>query len=153
MTMKKYSNETAVGIFVFLCLICIGYLTIKLGNVEFFGQKNYSIYARFNSVSGLPTGSAVEISGVQVGHVDSISLEEDYSAAMVKLQIREDIQLSDDTFASIKTSGLIGDKFISLSPGGSGFYLEPGDTIIDTESPVDLQELISKYAFGEMQDE
>jgi phospholipid/cholesterol/gamma-HCH transport system substrate-binding protein len=151
--MKKYSIETAVGIFIFICLICVGYLTIKLGNVQILGQEHYPIQARFNSVSGLREGSSVQIAGVSVGWVESISLGDNLQAAHVELRVREDIKLTDDTFASIKTSGLIGDKYISLSPGGSGIFLQPGEMIIDTESPLDLQELISKYAFGEVKDE
>jgi phospholipid/cholesterol/gamma-HCH transport system substrate-binding protein len=101
-------------------------------------------------VSGLKAGAQVEIAGVEVGQVDSISLDPKDNVAMVRLKIKKNITLSDDVIASVKTSGLIGDKFIKLSPGGSDDILEPGNTITDTESALDIEELISKYAFGEV---
>jgi len=92
----------------------------------------------------------VEIAGVQIGQVDSIRLDPKDYVAMVRLKIRKNIVLTDDVIASVKTSGLIGDKFIMLTPGGSDEILEPGDTITDTEPALDIEELISKYAFGDV---
>ncbi len=148
--MKKYSMETTVGIFVFIGLICVGYLTIKLGKMEIIGSNNYVLYARFNSVSGLKLDSSVEIAGVQIGRVTSIKLDPKTDMALVELKIQKGIQISDDSIASIKTSGLIGDKFIKITPGGSDDMLGPGGTITDTESAIDLEDLISKYIFGKV---
>jgi len=148
--MKKYSMETAVGIFVFIGLICVGYLTIKLGKMEVIGSSNYVLYARFNSVSGLRVDSSVEIAGVQIGRVNKISLDSERGMALVELKIQKGIQISDDSIASIKTSGLIGDKFIKITPGGSDDILNPGGTITDTESAIDMEGLISKYIFGKV---
>lgn len=147
--MKKGSIETLVGIFVLIGLICVGYLTIKLGKMEWIGGENYyPLFATFQSVSGLKKGAQVEMAGVQIGAVDSIDLDKKRYMAVVKLKIRKDLILSEDAIASVKTSGVIGDKYIKISPGGSDTLLKPGDTIIETESAVDLEDLISKYVFG-----
>ncbi|GFM37433.1 outer membrane lipid asymmetry maintenance protein MlaD [Desulfovibrio psychrotolerans] len=146
--MKKYSKETSVGVFVLICLLCVGYLTVKLGKMEVLGDNTYPLFARFSSVAGLRSGAEVEIAGVPVGKVASISLDNEEALARVVLAIRKDIQLSEDVIASVKTSGLIGDKYIKLTPGGSLDILEPGDEITETESAVDIEELISKYVFG-----
>ncbi len=146
--MKKSSIETSVGIFMFIGILCIGYLTIQLGKMSWIGNDYYPVHARFNSVSGLKAGAPVEMAGVQIGQVESISLNMDRKIAEVVLKIKKEIQLEDDVIASVKTSGLIGDKFIMISPGGSDIILQSGDTIIETESAVDLEDMISKYVFG-----
>lgn len=146
--MKKYSMEAIVGIFVFIGLLCVGYLTVKLGKMELVGGDNYILYARFNSVSGLKTDSSVEMAGVDIGRVSKIGLDSEKQMALVTLKIHKNVQITDDAIASIKTSGMIGDKFIKITPGGSDIILQPGGTIIETESAIDLEELISKYIFG-----
>ena len=151
--MTKYRLETAVGVFVLIGLACIGYLTIKLGKMELLGENFYPLKAKFFSVSGLKPGAAVELAGVQIGQVDEIRLDTDRYVAGVKLKIQKDIKLSEDVIASIKTSGLIGDKFIKLAPGSSDIYLEPGESIVETESALDIEELISKYVFGGVEKE
>lgn len=145
--MKKKSIETSVGIFFLLGLICVGYLTVKLGKMEILGENNYTVFAKFTSVSGLKKGSQVELAGVKIGSIDSISLDKD-DRALVKLKIDNNIALTDDVIASVKTSGLIGDKYIKISQGGSDIILKPGDRITETQSAVDIEELISKYVFG-----
>lgn len=148
--MKKGSVELGVGIFVIIGLICVGYLTIQLGQMKLLGDDHYFLNARFLSVTGLKAGAQVEIAGVEVGQVDSISLDVKDNVAMVRLKIKKNIALTDDVIASVKTAGLIGDKYIKLSPGGSDDILEPEDTITETESALDIEELISKYAFGDV---
>jgi len=144
---KKTSIETWVGIFVLVGLVCVGYLTIKLGKMELVGDNNYPIYARFQSVAGLKKGSQVEIAGVKVGMVDSIFLDKD-KKAIVRMKIDKGLVLTDDVIASVKTAGIIGDKYIKISPGGSDTILKPGEMITETESALDLEELVSKYVFG-----
>jgi phospholipid/cholesterol/gamma-HCH transport system substrate-binding protein len=146
--MKKSSVELAVGVFVLIGILCIGYLTIKLGKMELLGDSHYSLSARFDSVSGLKVGASVEMAGVPVGKVAAIVLDPERLVARVRLKIDRQVQLHDDVIASVKTAGLIGDKYIKLTPGGSGIMLEPEDEITETESAVDLEELISKYVFG-----
>ena len=149
--MKKNSLETSVGIFVLIGMLCIGYLAIKLGKMELIGNNNYELTARFESVSGLKAGAQVEMAGVPIGQVDSIKLDKDRQVALVKLKIQNGIILTDDVIASVKTSGLIGDKFIKMTPGGSDEILKKGDLITETESSLDIEDLISKYAFGSVE--
>jgi len=147
--MKKTSVETAVGVFVMIGLISVAYMTIKLGKMEWFGDGYYLLDARFDSVSGLKTGAQVDMAGVEIGQVADIRLDNERQVAVVQLKIREDVMLTDDVIASVKTSGLIGDKYIRLTPGGSDRILKPGGMIIDTESALDIEELVSKYVFGD----
>lgn len=144
--MKKYTMEFTVGVFVLVGLLCLGYVTVKLGKMEVFGDDGYTVQANFASITGLRVGASVEISGVPVGKVSKIQLTPTY-AAVVDMQINTGIELTDDSIASVKTSGIIGDKYISLSIG-AGDILKDGDLIMDTESVVDLEALISKYVFG-----
>jgi phospholipid/cholesterol/gamma-HCH transport system substrate-binding protein len=147
--MKKSSIETSVGIFMFLGIICVGYLTVHLGNLDLIRSDHYQLRARFQSVSGLKAGSPVEMAGVQIGSIETISLDRKKKLAVITMNIKNDVQLEDDVIASVKTAGLIGDKYIMISPGGSDTILKPGDIILETESAVDLEDLISKYLFGD----
>ncbi len=151
--MKKYSHETIVGLFVIAGLLCIGYMTIKLGNFPFFGNNSYSLYAKFNSVTGLKVGNQVLMAGVEVGKVTGFHLDQENLVAVVELQLNNDVKIFGDAIASIKTAGLIGDKYVSIDPGGASDILKPGQTITETESPVDIGELIGKYAFGDVNKE
>jgi phospholipid/cholesterol/gamma-HCH transport system substrate-binding protein len=138
----------AVGVFMIIGLVCVGYLTIKLGQMQVFGGDYYLVEARFQNISGLRNGASVEMSGVQIGQVASIGLNLEDKAAVVHLKIRKDLALSEDVIASVKTAGLIGDKYIKLSPGGAEETIKPGGRITETQSAVDLEDLISKYVFG-----
>ncbi|MDR1777899.1 MAG: outer membrane lipid asymmetry maintenance protein MlaD [Desulfovibrio sp.] len=144
------TREIAVGFFMLVGLACLTWLTVKLGKMEFVSQGGFELSARFDSVSGLRVGADVEMAGVPVGRVVAISLDPDpmRAQAVVRLRLSRNLQLSEDSIASIKTSGLIGDKYISLSRGGAEKTLGFGDTIQETESSVDLESLIGKYAFG-----
>ncbi len=146
--MNKTSIETAVGLFCFIGLLCVGYLTIKLGKMEIIGDEYYYLNAQFESVTGLKVGSRVELAGVPVGKVEAIYLEPKRQMANVRLKIQGQVELTDDVIASVKTAGLIGDKYIKLLPGGSDIALQDGDMITETESALDVEELISKYVFG-----
>ncbi|WP_455243358.1 outer membrane lipid asymmetry maintenance protein MlaD [Petrachloros mirabilis] len=146
--MGKAKLEFVVGVFVLAGIICLSYLSIKLGKLELIGGNVYEVIAQFNSASGLKPGSAVEIAGVEVGRVRAITLQEDRAA--VTLAVNDNVKLYTDTIASIKTRGIIGEKFLALSPGGGGDPLKPGDTIRDTESGLDLEELVSQYVHGKV---
>lgn len=151
--MKKYSKETLVGIFVVVGLFLIGYMTVKLGNVGFLGENKYTLTARFNTVSGLRVGNPINMIGMEIGRVAKFTMDQDNQQAIVELEINKGIDVYDDAIASIKTEGLIGDKFISIDAGGGGDLLADGDSITDTESPTSIMDLISKYAFGGVDDE
>ena len=146
--MERAKLELMVGIFVLVGIACLGYLSIKLGKLEVIGGHNYPVEAEFTSASGLKPGASVEIAGVEVGRVRHIGLSSD--RALVALAIQDGVKLYSDTIASIKTRGIIGDKYLALSVGGSGDPLKPGDKIRDTESGLDLEELVSQYVHGKV---
>lgn len=145
--MKKYSMELAVGVFVLIGLLCVGYLTVRLGKMDLFSGDGYTLVAKFASTTGLRPGANVEIAGVNVGRVTGIALDDEYYAD-VRLRIRDGIKIPEDSGAAIKTNGLIGDKYVSLSPGGSTTMLANGEQIAETQGSVDLESLIQKYVFG-----
>jgi phospholipid/cholesterol/gamma-HCH transport system substrate-binding protein len=146
--MEKAKLELVVGLFVLVGIVCLGYLAVKLGKLELVGGDVYEVEAQFNTASGLKPGSTIEIAGVEVGRVRGIVLKDD--RAIVKLAVNNTVKLYTDTIASIKTRGIIGEKFLALSPGGGGDPLKPGDTIRDTESGLDLEELVSQYVHGKV---
>jgi len=151
--MKKYSMETTVGLFVVMGLICVGYMTIKLGNVDFLGDNRYTIYARFTSVTGLKVNNPVDMFGMEIGRVECFKMDQEKQVSVVELKIDKGIKIYDDAIASIKTSGLMGDSYVSIDPGGGGDVLNPGEIILDTQPPMDIMGLISKYAFGSVSKE
>lgn len=141
--------ETGVGLFMLAGIAALTYLSVNLGNVDLLGRRGYRVFADFPTVGGLKTGAAVEIAGVSVGRVDSITLR-DY-LARVTLRIHDGVALQDDAIVSIKTKGLIGERFVQISPGGSDKTVPPGGQLREIEAPVDLEELISKYVFGKVE--
>jgi phospholipid/cholesterol/gamma-HCH transport system substrate-binding protein len=147
---KKYAMETTVGVFVFIGLACVAYMTIKLGHVSFLSESTYPLYAKFTSVSGLRPGSPVDMLGIEVGRVERITLDQNAQMAVVEMRIREGIQVYGDAIASIKTEGLIGDKYLSIDPGGAEPLLKSGGMITQTQPAVDIADLIGKYAFGQV---
>jgi len=146
--MKKFGVETAVGLFLIVGFLCFTYISVELGEIPLFGSDDYVLTARFNSVSGLKEGAIIEIAGVKVGKVDKISIE-DYQAVVCML-LSPGVKIQEDSIASIRTQGIIGDKYIKISPGGADQYLKPGDEIRDTESALDIEELISNYIMGKI---
>lgn len=149
--MKKYSMETTVGIFVVITLFCVAYLTLKLGDVSFLGDNSYSVFAKFTSVSGLKVGSPVEMLGIEIGRVAGFTMDQKDQVAVAELKVGNEVKIYDDAIASIKSAGLLGDKYVNIDAGGGGDLLEPGGIISETEPPVDFMELISKYAFGDVE--
>jgi len=140
--------ELGVGLFMVAGLLALGYLSVNLGRVDILGQRGYVVYADFPTVGGLKSGASVEIAGVSVGRVQSIGLN-DYQAR-VTLRIDQTVKLQTDAIASIKTKGLIGEKFVQISPGGSDKIVPAGGRLTEVEAPVDIEELISKYVFGKV---
>ena len=148
--MQKYTMETTVGIFLVFGLLCIGYMTVKLGHVSFLGDNAYSLIARFTSVTGLRVGSPVYMLGIEVGRTERLTMDQEKQKAVVEIRIRKGIKIYDDAIASIKTEGLIGDKYLSIDPGGGGTLLKPGGIITETQPAMDVADLIGKYAFGDV---
>jgi len=145
--MKRINLEVAVGLFMVVGFICFAWLSMRLGDVGIFQSPSYTVTARFGSVSGLKPESKVEISGVQVGKVVSIKLEPETYQAVVKLQIDQGIILQEDVIASIRTAGIIGDRYVNIAPGGLEETIADGGVIEETESAINLEELLSKYIF------
>ncbi|MBI4269677.1 MAG: outer membrane lipid asymmetry maintenance protein MlaD [Candidatus Rokubacteria bacterium] len=146
--MERMRVNVAVGVFMLLGILALGYLSVKLGRVSLFGGTGYRVTVDFPSVGGLKAGSTVEIAGVEIGRVESIALA-DYQAR-VTLRVDGAVTLQEDSIASIKTKGLIGEKYVRISPGGSEKIIPPGGRIREVEAPVDFEELLSKYIFGKV---
>ena len=146
--MTRINTEVVVGFFLLLGLLALGYLAVKLGKMEVVGSSGYTVQATFSNVAGLRVGTSVEIAGVDIGWVEGIRLK-NYQA-VVAFRIKDGVQLPEDSIASIRTKGLIGEQFVRISPGGAEKNLLPGDEIKETEPPVDIMELIANYAFGKI---
>ena len=137
-----------VGIFVLIGLVCLGYLAIRLGKVELFGNTGYIVYADFSSVAGLKVGDPAEIAGVRIGKVESLGLAED--RARIALRLDPQVKIQEDAIASVRARGLIGDKFVLITPGASDKIVPPGGRIRETESPQDITDLIGKFIGGDL---
>lgn len=146
--MKKFDLELSVGLFILAGILCLGYLSVHLAKMEVFGGEGYEVHALFTNVGGLKAGASVVIAGVDVGRVKEITLE-DYKAKVV-MRVKEGLELQEDAIASVRTKGMIGEKFVQISPGGSEEIVPPGGRLWETESAVDLEQMISKYAFGDV---
>jgi phospholipid/cholesterol/gamma-HCH transport system substrate-binding protein len=143
----RSKTELVVGAFLLLGLLAVSWLAVRLGDLSMLGQERYHVVARFTSASGLRTGAYVEAGGVRVGLVDDIDFDPERYQAVVTLAIDPDVPITEDAVASIRTAGIIGDKFVKITPGGSDRVLAPGEEILDTEPSINLEELISKYIF------
>ena len=146
--MNRRKIEMYVGLFVILGVLTMGYLILAIGEVSFFSKNQYFLHGYFASASGLKQGARVEIAGVEIGIVSNISIDKERLVAKVVFRINGDIELSDDSIASVKTAGIIGQKYIDISPGGSDDILEDGDEIDNTESSLDIESLVRKFIFA-----
>lgn len=146
--MRKFDLELGVGLFMIAGILALGYLSVGLAKMEVMGQKGYDLEAVFSNSGGLKTGASVVIAGVEVGRVKSIRLD-DYQA-LISIHLPSRIKIQDDSIATIKTKGLIGEKYVEITPGGSEDILKDGQKIRDTQPPVDLEQLISSYVFGKL---
>lgn len=144
-------KETAVGIFVLVGIIAISYMAIKLGNVQLFSDKYYAVHADFSDISGLKVNAPVQMFGVDIGYVDRIGLDQKKGMASVRMLIEKEITLHDDAIVSVKTNGLIGDKYLKIAPGGLGEPVAPGGALFETNPAIILEDLISKFAFGDVE--
>ena len=144
----KIDKELAVGFFLLIGIFSLVYISVKLGKIEVLGGSGYTLYASFENAGGLKSGASVEIAGVKIGTVSSVRLD-DYQA-MVGLTIVRNVKIQDDAIASIKTAGLIGEKYVEITPGASSRILKDGGTIRETEPAIDIQDLIAKYVFGKV---
>jgi len=146
--MKRIDTELLVGLFMIIGITCLTYLSIKLGRMEIIGDKGYKLYAEFFEIGGLKNGASVEIAGVEVGRVKNISLS-DYQAK-IELQINSGVKIQEDSIAAVKTKGLLGEKYIQISPGGDEKIIPPGGKIRETQPPLDLEKAIGNFIFGKV---
>ncbi|MDE2179952.1 MAG: outer membrane lipid asymmetry maintenance protein MlaD [candidate division NC10 bacterium] len=146
--MKRLTMETLVGLFVVAGIVALAYLSIRLGKLEVVGERGYTVLAEFDSVAGLKNGAVVEIAGVEVGRVREIDLKN--YRAVVAMSIDPGVKLQDDAIVSIRTKGLIGEKYVRITPGGSDTLIRPGSKLRDTEDPIDIEQLIANYIFGKL---
>ena len=147
--MKKFDLEITVGFFLLLGILSLAYISINLGKLEIVGRNAYIVYAEFEKAGGIKPKAVVEIAGVEVGTVKSVRITKDYRAK-VTIEIDKNIKLQEDVIASIKTKGLIGEQYVQISPGASDKMIQNGGKIRETESAIDIEELISKYVFGKV---
>lgn len=146
--MSKFNIQLVTGIFVALGIAAFTYAAVNVGGVSFREQPSYTLKARFTSISGLRTGAVVEAAGVRIGTVSNIEFDPETYEAVVSLRINQNVPVQEDAIAAIRTQGIIGEKYVKLTPGGFDELLEDGDEILETESAVSLEELVSKYIFG-----
>ena len=151
MKIQSSSMHFSIGLFIMIGLACTAYLAMTLANTTFFAGDSYVITAKFTAVNGLRPGSNVEISGVAVGKVADITLDQALYQAVVTMQIQNSVGIPVDSVAAIKTSGLIGDKYVSITPGADDAMLKADDAILDTQAALDIEEMISKYVFGSVE--
>ena len=146
--MKNTYIDIFVGLFLIAGFVALSWLALQLGEVPWItGSRTYTINAEFSNISGVKAGADIQIAGVKVGVARNLSLTDD-SYAMVAMQINRNVEISVDSIVSVKSQGIIGDKFIQINLGGDEDFFNEGDVITDTESSVDLESLISKFAFG-----
>jgi phospholipid/cholesterol/gamma-HCH transport system substrate-binding protein len=148
--MKNFKAEFFVGLFVLTGVLCLGYLSIRMARAEVFGEKGYPVHARFNNCGGLKNGASVMIAGVEVGRVKSVDLDKDEFQAHVIMLLDSALVIDEESIASIKTKGLIGEKFIDINPGGAEDKIKPDGELIETQDAIDIGDLISKFVHGKI---
>lgn len=147
--MDREKVEISVGIFMLIGLAALVWITVKLGRMELLsGAGYYEVKAEFTNVGGLKVGASVEIGGVEIGRVKSIYVDPNKYTAIVVMMIKDGIKIPEDSIASVKTKGLIGEKFVEILPGASDRYVKVGGKIENTQSAFSLEDAIGKYIFG-----
>jgi len=145
--MNKINIQLTTGIFVLIGIAAFTYAAVNVGGVRFTEVPSYILHARFTSISGLQTGAIVEAAGVRIGTVENIEFDPQAYEAIVSLRINLEVPVQEDAIAAIRTQGIIGEKFVKITPGGFEELLKDGDEIYETESALSIEELISKYIF------
>lgn len=149
--MQNKMVEIAVGMFMVAGFLALIYLAFNLGEVGWLDRgRTYTVNAEFDNVSGVKKGASVQVAGVIVGEVSGVDLNED-RLAQLALKVDKGLRIPTDSIASVKSQGIIGDKFIQITLGGALDYYQENELIVDTESAIDIESLISKFAFGSAQ--
>ncbi|MEE9344899.1 MAG: outer membrane lipid asymmetry maintenance protein MlaD [Methylococcales bacterium] len=145
---KRNLTEILVGLFVAAGLFALFFLAMNVSNLrESSIPDGYKLIALFDNIGGLKPRSPITISGVRVGRVGTIILDQERYQALITLNINPGVQIPEDTIASILTSGLLGEQYIGLEPGGGETYMQDGDEIEITQSAIIIEKLISKFLF------
>ena len=147
---RSFSLELAVGIFTIIGVAALGYLAVGLGDLRLFSGSEYQVFAEFDNISGLKPGATVEVGGVQVGTVTKLELKD--PMARITMMVQRSFQIKDDDIASIRTKGIIGDRYVKISRGASDIYIKEGGTVTDTESVVDIEDVIGKLVHSLTED-
>ena len=147
--MGRKGIETLVGLFVLLGLLAIVFLALKAANLATFRVGGtYAVTAKFDNIGGLKVRAPVKSAGVTIGRVAAIALDTSSYQGTVTMELEQGIAFPTDTSAKILTSGLLGDQYIGLEPGGAEQNLKPGDQIKMTQSAVVLENLISQFLYS-----
>ncbi len=147
--MNRSKFDLAVGVFVALGMLALGFMALRVGNLASFdGSEGYRLEARFDNIGGLKSRAPVKSAGVVVGRVESIKLDNTTYEAVVSLRVKPEYRFSNDTIASILTSGLLGEQYLSLDVGGDPSYLSDGARIVKTQSAFVLEKLIGQFLFN-----
>ena len=141
------TRDFVVGLFVLAGLAAVAYLSLSVGGVTHAGRGGVKLYATFDQVADLKIRAPVELSGVPIGQVTGISLDDDYRAR-VEMQVTSKVELPIDSSASIVTSGLLGDRYITLDLGAEDVTLADGDELGYTESAIVLERMLGKFLYN-----
>lgn len=140
------TTQLVVGIFAALGIAAMAFLSFRLGKVELFTPPSYRIYANFDNIAGLKDGADIEIAGVEVGKVVGIALNQD--RARITMRLDRGVKVDEDAVAAIRTRGIIGDKYVAISPGAGEKYVGDGGTLRQTESSFVLEDAIGQLLSG-----
>ena len=152
--MQRKSLDIWVGLFVLLGAIALMFLALKAGNMSSFSfEKTYTVSSRFDNIGGLKPRAPVKSAGVVVGRVGDISFDDQDYRALVTLQLQERYKFPKDSSAKILTSGLLGEQYVGLEPGGDEANLTAGDQIKMTQSAIVLENLISQFLYSKAAEE
>jgi phospholipid/cholesterol/gamma-HCH transport system substrate-binding protein len=148
--MKMLDSELLVGLLLLCGIAGLVYMSLHLGQIGFGKSDGYAVQAEFTNAGGLQDGALVELAGVNVGRVAAVQLTQDYRAH-VTIHLKSTVVLKEDATAAIKSAGLIGERYVEILPGTAANQIAPGGYIRNTEPPVDLQEIIQKFIFGNVE--
>jgi phospholipid/cholesterol/gamma-HCH transport system substrate-binding protein len=148
--MKTIDFELIVGVLLLSSIAVLVYASLHLGQMGFGQTEGYTVQAEFTNAGGLQDGAAIELAGVKIGRVTRVQLTDTYRAR-VTLSIKPTVVLKEDAKAAIKSAGLIGERYIEILPGTTANQIAPGGNIRNTEAPVDIQETITKFIFGNVE--
>jgi len=146
--MQSYRKiEVIVGMFVVLGILAMAWMAIKLGQVGGLGASGYTISATFEDAGGLRAGADVMLAGVSIGRIASVSLK-NQDEAYLTLEIQDGVELTSDAIAAVRTKGIIGERYVRITQGADDDTLAEGDELEETESAINIEDLISKYIFS-----